>query len=477
MQIGSRTCIVSEVTLRAPSQTVTDASGSEMTFRTGLDELLEELTISQLRDLYASLSGSPESPGRRKQEVIASVVAAAEPEKVQLQAHRLETLNPFKHCFLYRLSPGSEDSPRDMMDKWSDACWSELEGKVATDTADDDDELKPQLQIYDHFSQTIHVKFVHAVYSERWEQTTPTTKELRSETIRHPVVASLRAADNTMAIRFPGFTQGGATPMEARVDYQELASKTAAIIDDRISGGATPLALRKAVEGLLRSSGDVSDVRRVIRPQTGGRMEIDSGELGEPTPVPRYLADFFQVESSAVRSLEREIRSVIEKSPADSILLAWHKPRIFTRITFHAGPSELYFLWKSGDKSLESVEYVVKQLTAEAQLAENVDADTALAYLNSISRGSVVRPTDLMQHFSISAEDAFRVLHEATAQGMLHRCYRVNTERRLEDFQNSWRQKLTDFPSVVTTEDGTEISVEDPRNIEIGFERVTTDHE
>lgn len=443
-----------------------------MTSKAMLQDFLEELTIAELRDLYASLSGRSDSPGRRKDEVIDAVVSAADPAQVELQAHRLEALTPFKHCFLYRLgAEGSEFGSSDL-EAWAQVCWPELQGRVGGETPDEETEISPQLQILDHFSETLYVKFVHFVYSERWEQTTPTRKDLKTEYIRHPIVIGLRATDGSLTVRFPGFTQGAATPVEARSDYLSIAGEVASIIEARITVETSPMPLRNAMEALLHASSDVSDVRRVIRPAGGGRLEVDSGEEGEHTPVAKFLADFFEADSSSLTSVEHEIRLAIERSPADSILLAWHKPQIFTRITFHPGAPELYFLWKAGDKSLDSVEYVIRQLTAQSQLEGKIGLDSALNYISAVTEGRVVRATDLMQRFSLQAEDAFRVLQEATAKGMLQRRYRIRSDRRIVDYTNQWQTDLSGFPSTVKTEDGDEIPISDPRNLEVGFKRV-----
>lgn len=170
-------------------------------------ELLSSLNVTELREALSVINPAASSSGR-KEDTIDKLLEAAPIQKVEEVAARAECLAPFKHSWLFYLE--NQDTQKAKVEKWSRMLWHNH--FVSTSNLDrDSNDLQPTLQIVDNYSSRLYVKFTHWIPSSRYEQTSPTIRELQREKIQHTVVAVLRADIGTLEVRFNGFKQGRAT--------------------------------------------------------------------------------------------------------------------------------------------------------------------------------------------------------------------------------------------------------------------------
>lgn len=437
-----------------------------------LREQLLDLTVEELRQVSLTIPDfSTHIPGR-KAELVEHLLEKGGAH-VGVTASRVEALRPFKHCWLFSLGGLPIRAPKtEALKDWASQLWPNLE-KTEAVLDPSSGELQPTIQLHDPWKQCLYVKLTHWVQSNTWEDIDASHRVLVKRRVRHPVVAVLNGRLGTLEVRFDGFTQGLGTPKAERVSYESIAYRAATLVAQRLGTEAVGIPLNDAVTALVESMPDqVQDVRREIRPASGGRLLLDAGERTWDISVAEYLISFFDAAGKRLpKQLQEGVRHALRNIPANSVLLAWKNPGILTRIANYAAAPEIYFIWRGGDKSLESIEYIIGELVSHYRFVTPTDLAGVLDYIRKLPGGSTVQATDLIQQFHLSAADAYHVLEEARKLSLVARQFRVRSDLRFEDFQNSWQSSLSKLPRTVTDENGRSIDLQQPENIEVGFIR------
>jgi hypothetical protein len=430
-------------------------------------DYLADLTGSELRDVALAL-GIERVAYPRKAELIDSILRASSAKKAAQMAERVEALGRLKHVWLFSLDA---EVARLGPEELSTRLWPNAPGSHFGFNSRADD-FYPTLQFTDQWTDSLYVKLTHWVQSDMWESVSPTRKELVKSRVRHPVTLVFHTNTGVMEVRFNGYSQALGTPKPKRMSYEVLVSRVTECVQERLDAPLAGLRIREAIADILVSRPEeVIDVRRVVSPDFGGRLIFDAAQEAPELDVPHLLSRFFHgVAGEFDQDLEPRIRSALASSPADSQVLAWKDPAILTRIAFYEIAPELLFIWRGEDRTETAVANVVSTLFAHISL-QAPDVSAAFNSILTAPAGDLIRATDLAESFNLSSKAAYTVLEEARRRSIVERCFRVRSTMVL-DVDNRWRTSLEDLPERAVDEEGEEIDVLDPINVEVGFKRV-----
>jgi hypothetical protein len=79
-----------------------------------------------------------------------------------------------------------------------------------------------------------------------------------------------------------------------------------------------------------------------------------------------------------------------------------------------------------------------------------------------------------MQQFSLSKDEVLALVRELIAEHAIEPRFRIQTDRLIVDYENTWKEELVQLPDIVTDEDGRRISALEPSSIEVGYVRVSS---
>jgi hypothetical protein len=435
-----------------------------------IEHLLETFTTSQLRELDFSLAPNIDSATRSKnhKNFIQAIVKRYEGKKLAVHALRLETLQPYKHVFLFTFKAPEERFDLEWLYEKVDTGFPGLfnEPKLVEPSID---ELKPEVCVVDRERKRILVKFVHLVETWQSEWSTPTRKEWKPVKRRHPVVVSLFPEDKLMTVSFPGYTQGATPPTIQRTTYSDIARNVCSAFGSGTKIGAAAFPIRQTIELLLQKEPDVKAVRRYVKAAEGKMMLDSSDGIGSSE---EFLAAKFWKEARTEIPQEA-IRAVFNSMEAVDILLHWRKKELFTRIGFHDFAPELLFIWKSTAAEASRIDDVLAVIVEYRKYAETGKLSEAVNFVDRATPGTVIRPTQVGQQFSLSLDETLKILYRAMERGVVDILFRVKTNEVLMDFDNDWRKNLSEFPAEVTDEHGQSINLSEHKNIEVAFRRLS----
>ncbi len=155
---------------RPPTETLTE-----------LDRILESLTVPQLLDVAYTLKKEKSKLGAAKEDIIKGLRQGSNAEQLELAAHRVEALAPFKHVFLFAFRPknGPEVNFESDAQRFGDpSAYTRLDLTQG--------ELQKQLVLLDRTDKQIYLKLVHPVPVWEFEETAPNEFRRRKLLQRHP---------------------------------------------------------------------------------------------------------------------------------------------------------------------------------------------------------------------------------------------------------------------------------------------------
>jgi hypothetical protein len=424
-----------------------------------LDYLLDHFTVEQIHDLSAAAAPKRTLPkSKDKAALIRNLKKLTDIQRLTLAAHRLEALLPFKHVYVYRFSRNGAHAG--LADQVASRFGPALESYHPVDLSNID--LQTQCAIIDRNRDRIYVKLCHGVDHYEWLELAEDRRERYQYRQRHPVVIQFHCSDLVATVSFPGFTQGSATPDAARISYSDLCSKAVALVAENTDASFEGARLKPSVDALINEEhSEVIDVRRSINSASGS---ANFRALEGGVDVATLLSKMFGMRISA-----SEIRLLLSNEEATDIALFWQKLGLYTRIRLTGEAPELLFIWKqSGASSL--VEYVLNRLLAARQLGTS--ENDIRKFLEAMPLGEKIRTSALIQRFDIPEAIALKLISASIAARVLEPRFRIQTDALLMGYQNEWRPLLTDIPAAVQDEDGNEIEVSSPKNIEVSYERI-----
>jgi hypothetical protein len=434
-----------------------------------ISHLLETFTTPQLRELDLSLAPSMSSATKptNHKSFIQAIVKRYEGKKLAAHALRLEALFPYKHAFLFTVSvPGVQGSIERLKDRIEKGFPGLFDNPKILEP---DEDLAPEVCVFDKERKRFLVKFVHLVETWVWEWNSSRIKEMKMRKRRHPVVVSIFPGDKLMTVSFPGFTQGTFPPDMERTTYPDIARKacTALAKNTNIHVGEFPL--RQTIELILQKEPDVKAVRRYVK-AADGRVMLDSRE--GPGSSEEFLSHRFRREAH-IDVPEDAIRAILRSMDAVDILLHWKEKEIYTRISFHDYAPEILFIWKSTTPDALLIDQVLAVIVEYQTYVGTEKLSEAVNFVDHTKPGTIIRPTQVVQQFSLSLDETLKILYRAMDRGVVDILFRVNTDDALVDFSNEWRSNLSEFPREVTDEHGHSINLAEHKNIEVAFKRLS----
>jgi hypothetical protein len=326
-------------------------------------------------------------------------------------------------------------------------------------------DLSIQLCIEDESSQRILIKFAHVV--EVWEaRKTEDGGILRSKVRRrHILVAEINASIQVVSIGFPGFAQ----PVESsdKVSYNLFAMQVAEVLSAKLAIDLVAFPLKPTTDYLLQDGLEgVVDLRRTLRFERGGKMDLDSeSDKDAASALAQGLA------STGVVISADAIRTAFRASEAQSIVLLWQKQRLLTRLSMRNSLPEVLFIWDEAERSLSLVDEILGKFARARRFIGSHGLADARKSIAAKPAEEIIRPSWLEQHFAISQDEALRLLLEACSLKLCVPVFRVRPDRVLQKL-SGWVSSISEIPSTVHDEDGALVDSRSPANIEVGFKRV-----
>jgi hypothetical protein len=436
---------------------------------TAINDVLASFSISQLRDLAFAMSSRglkpPKSTADRKA-LLDLLHRKASDANLVLYAHRIEAVTPYKHLYLYSLRGGPTRLSA-LKSKIQSAFPSLMEGYRSVEARPGD--LEPEAFLADDAQDRLYLKLVHQVEMSGWVLVDPKRKEYKEFRKRHPVVLTLRAAEGIATIAFPGFTYGQGLQREDRLHYSAIADQGVEFARRKLGIECDQFQAKPSIDSLLQEEPeDVVDIKRIVRPQKGGRFSFDAGEESKLTTA---VADYFKTEGK-IQVNEKQVRELLRNSAASDIVLWWKKTDLVTRVALMEHSAEFLFIWRSAGASSSVVDSVLRKLVDYSRIVARPAVQALRRSLLSTPIGNTVQPAVVAQTNGVRPEEVAEILNGAVARGTFIPVFRVNTDALLIDFANPWRRNVAELPEVVTDEHGTTIDLKTPANIEVAFQRV-----
>ncbi len=431
-----------------------------------IEYLLAHFTVEQLQDLAAAASTRELPRSKDKKHLLRNLRKIVAEDRLGLAAHRLEALIPFKHVYLYTYEVSDGLPTFELLTKRISERVGNLLDRFQPVSLSNQT-LQPQCAVIDKERSRVSLKFCHAVSHFEWLETSPDNRRRVVYRQRHPVVVSFRADDKIATISFPGFTQGSGTPDSERISYLSISESATANVEELTGIKMHGVQLKGSIDALVNEQpAEVLDVHRNLN-LAEGSASVRAGESG---------ADVATIISKicGARISPSDLRLLISNEEAKDVALFWKKLGLFTRIRFEPSAPELLFIWKGSGSSSSSIEYVIGRLV-RAKKANTNEAEVS-QYLHELQVGDKVWVSGLMQRFSLTEDVALKLLSQAVAGKTLQPRFKIRTEQLLTDYSNEWRPSLLELPSTVVDENGVQVDVLNPSNIEVVYERIAIEH-
>lgn len=429
-----------------------------------LDELLESLTIPQLLDTAAALGKSSRiGHNKQKDRIVEDLKTIIDFDTLCLAAHRIEALSPFKHAFLFSFDSAGIDPGRAFKAALGHAAdFTDAYNPVNLNN----ETIIIQTAVSDELALRLTVKLVHVVSSGEWAQVSTTERHLKKTRVRHPVVVSLRFDSGLASIAFPGFTQGGATSPDQRISYDQIAKDAVKLINETLRVELVGLPVRPRLEALLNdTTPEVIDRGREVRESKGGSLIVNCHGTTDDTS--ELLSKLLTQKLDPA-----EIRSALREATAGVVWLYWSRLQVDTKLSLTEFAPALLFLWRRGGASTAHLEYILEKLAPRGD-QDRARLRQAEEYVRAVPLGDLIRVSDLMQRFGLTRDETLGMLTPMLRSNQFALRFRVLTNKRLLDYENTWITALDRLPVSVTDEEEQEISLVDAGNIEVGYERMS----
>lgn len=434
-----------------------------------ISHLLETFTTVQLRELDLSLAPSMSSATKptNHKSFTQAIVKRYEARKLEAHALRLEALFPYKHVFLYTFNaPEGQHTIERLRERMDKGFPGLLENPGILDP---EENLAPEVWVFDKERKRLLVKFVHLVETWVWEWSSTRAKELKVRKRRHPVVVAVFPGDRLMTVSFPGFTQGTFPADMERTTYIDIARNACKAFASATDIQVDEFPLRQTIDLILQKEPSVKAVRRYAK-GADGQVMLDSRE--GPGSSEEFLANAFRRDAHIEVSPEA-IRTILRPMEAVDIMLHWKKKELYTRISFHASASEILFIWKSTIPDTKRIDEILAIIVEYQSYAGIAKLSEAVNFVDEAKPGTIIRPMQVGQQFSLSLEETLKILYRAMDRGVVDILFRVKTDDALVNFKNEWKTNLSEFPTLVKDEHGKSINLADHKNIEVAFKRLS----
>lgn len=419
--------------------------------------LLNSLTLDYIRQATYNLDSSKKIPIRTHADAFEALLRTGKStEKIQKSLLDIEQAYPFKHCLILRLDAQGR-TPE------SDQTYSHGNVKFTLSHIT----AKPI------FSLT----FEHEVQFKEWVEVAPDMRRRRTVVTRQPIVLRAHPDRNLLTLSYPGYTHSGESTAGS---YEEIiASLLHILAEGRFGWKLSTLPIKEALKYLL--DGTNKRVTQVKADVDTPLARLDVSAKGEGQNIEEALASFI---SEHLPEVNREALITASKKAflnavPNSIVLYWLKESLFTRLRFWENGTELLFVWNKEPASYHLVDEITYTLSETSGVANSGNDLTqeAFKWILSCKSKSVITPGDLASRFPLQPDKARSTLLIAMRAGIVEPVYRVATTAMIEELPNHWTNVLSCFKKILTTVDGQKIDGTNPENIEVAFQRISSETE
>jgi len=429
-----------------------------------LDKILEDLTLWQLKELVLALRPQGDSSGvsgRTRADLLTSLNAIPDKQKLTLAAQREETIAPHKHVLpLFLKGAWHYERLKESITKAYPSIINKIDSSFELLLYT----LSPELCIFDDDNERIFLKFNHLVEAVKWESVSKDEKIRRRFRRRHPVVVCFRSSLKLLTIEFMGYTQISID--EEPLRYSTIAKEICDKLLSEASLDTLPCDLKPSIRALLKDPlSGVSDCKLSLS-DFEGKMTFSSDN--EEQNLAEYLAKYLAHVNISITV--EQAREVLDWGETGDVALLWKRLQILTRVSFQEAIPEILFVWRGVEASSNMIDEVLKRLTEKPSNIGQVSIDNVRDFLFKLGPAGVVRPAALSKKFAIPQDDALRLLLELKGLGIYQFCFKVKGDFENE-FMNPWKWSQADLPRLAD-KDGVEIDPLDPHNVEVAFRKV-----
>lgn len=432
---------------------------------TRLRAYLKEFRKDELSQLVIALTG--ETRAGKKDDLVELALASGSPRRVEQIASRIEAITTFKHSWAFTLGePWRRGLSQSVVSAWAHKLFPDL-FKLLADLDTQSSELQPTLQLYDEQLNRVYLKCTQWITRKRYVDESPTTKVLKVEQVRHPVVIVIRGDLAVLEVRFNGFTQGQAIASGERLPYVEVAEAARELVHRKLGIAVTGFGPGRAIQTLLSEMPKQLSFRGMAGRDALGSLSVRSQESGDEGTVAAVLTSFLGIDVS-----ESQLRAAMQDAPADAVWLGWLEHGVVTRVSNQRGYTEILFIWR-GKRDNRIVDRIISRVVeAHAATPPVRDYESVRRHITELKSGATFLLSDLAKRFGLGVDWLVPIVEAAREDHLIERRFRVRTDKMLLDFVNKWQSDLGGLPRVVVDEDGTEIRLDDPANIEVGYCRL-----
>ena len=426
-----------------------------------LASLFESLTLDNLRLLLATLWDSEEDvpSSRSRSDAIKHIYASAGgvPGKIVAAALDVESRSAMKHCFVGRVRNVQNIATLAAAPLWSEMPFNGIDSRVSFVKKAPND---------------ITICFEHFVVSKEWRQIDEGTKIIDERLVRHVLVVRIDKRAEVATISYPGFSQGSATKVSERITYESLISSFLSYLLSKFQISVAALPMHDAIQALQ----DAESTRlRVVSAEVEARFgRVSLSTADDNNSVQSMLADMFKGHAKlSAKDLEDLVNTALRDTSANTIIALWKPENVLTRIKFWDVGAEFLFIWNGQNPSLDASTGIVKLLSDIARGISRKGSRDAWAVIAETAAGAVLTPRVLAERSSSITEEASKILLEAARAVLVEPVFRIKSSELLPTLGNMWTRDLAGLTRIHTADNGAVIDGRDPKNIEVGFRRIS----
>jgi hypothetical protein len=416
-----------------------------------IEDVAESLTMDQLRTAAVMLGGATKVKFTTKEDAKSAFDLSGPRRKEALQCLRLvEARTPGRHLMFFPLLA---------------AVPADLQSRASLQISDSESSLS----FVDCTTDEIFITFEYEARFFEWILTPDRMKKERhARIVRHPTIARIvsRQGEHPFCVfSYQGY--GHAATSEDYAEYVGLAKGELEKLGCAFEG----FSVKSALEALVKAG---SRKFTVFRGSGRGALGIGNFSFSaahKTSSVENVLGPELarHLQHVPIGELQRALALTIQSAPADSYVLSWSELRVTTRIDFCNLGADFLVTWTDTNRSFAMVDRMFHTLYAAVEHSTDPTA-AAWSWLLALESTHVAKMSDVVNRYSLSAEQAQSTIRAALTAGIVEAVFKVHDSDLAEPVP--WTTNLLSLRKDFLREDGGTLDGRDPAQIIVGFRRV-----
>ena len=424
-----------------------------------LDDLLQSLTVDQLRAIARKLDLSLEGQDLRlKQSIVDTLEEQRDSATVRETAYEIEASTPYSNYFFAGLEAGGTQTKLKSLTSQRG-----LEGEG----------------IKRVFQRDLNGRFLmifeHQVSTREWVFDQSRGGYFPSDgRIRHPLITWIDSKLGTIAISYPGFNQGS-VESDQRIDYETVIGHLLSLLKSKAGIGVAPLPIRGAINELCdRKSprlniigANPENLAGIARIRVRSRNQIRNS-------IDTWLTDNIERFGPSLDRtvLSEAIYRFVREMSQEVISVHWLEEKISSRVSTWEIGTEFHFTWEQIHRSYHLIDSITSLLLDTGKSLQSGTARAAWDYIVALADDEWLKPTSLVEKFNITAPETKHLITNALNAGLIRPVFRLRTQEDVQDLANNdWQDNAALLKKEFRLQTGHLIDGRDPKNIEIAFAR------